>query len=273
MATPDSLDDLKAYYQKNNESSRMQRQQLEYLVTLQLLTYYLGQAPRTVLELGAGAGAYTVPMAAAGHHVTANDLVDPLLNANREAVRAAGLEKRVKFHAGDARTVAKGLAPASFDVVLAMGPLYHLIRADEREALVRDLKSSIKAGGLLITAHMTRMGYVKYVFQNSPALITASPNDLIEIWENGFHAQHPRSGGFRGYWTTPGEAKTLHETCGLKWKAIHSQDAGIGSMDSLFNALPDPEKTGWARLAFMLSGDANTWGDARHFLCVGEVQP
>ena len=140
----DSLDDIALYYQNNGEAFRFQRQQLEYLITLQLLVHYL-PSPCRVLELGAGAGAYTLELARAGHEVVASDLSEPLLKQNEQALKGVKSGK-VTFLPGEAREVMRGLKGQTFDLVLIMGPLYHLVRDDERRETLEVAKTLVKAG-------------------------------------------------------------------------------------------------------------------------------
>lgn len=264
----DSLDDIALYYQNNGEAFRFQRQQLEYLVTLQLLVHYL-PSPCRILELGAGAGAYTVELARAGHEVVANDLSETLLKQNEHAVKEIS-GANVTFLPGEARAALRGYRGKPFDAILVMGPLYHLIQEAERRETLEAVCQAVRPGGKILSAHMSRTGYIKYVFQNTPDLVLTNPTAVTEVWQNGFNAQHPRDGHFRGYWTTPQETKALVESAGLKFVQIHSQDAGTGGDDEVFNTMPMEQKLAWSNFLFRLSADPNTWGDARHFLCVSE---
>ncbi len=266
----DSLTDIVKYYENNGEAFRFQRQQLEYLVTLQLLAHYL-PPPLRVLELGAGAGAYTLELAKAGHRVVANDLCEVLLKQNEHEVKAAKLEAKVTFVPGDARAAAQSLEADSFDVVLAMGPLYHLVNEGERLGVLNAVKPLLKKTGKLITAHMTRTGFIKYVFEKSPELIATNPENIMSVWKDGFDPKHPRDGKFRGYWCSPEEAKNLHERAGFKWHGIHSQDPCVGSHDDHFNSFSMELKLSWSALLFRISADPSTWGDARHFLCISHA--
>ena len=264
----DSLDDIALYYQNNGEAFRFQRQQLEYLITLQLLVHYL-PSPCRVLELGAGAGAYTIELVQAGHDVVANDLSEPLLKQNEQTLKGVKGGK-VSFAPGEGRNVMQSLKGQTFDAVLIMGPLYHLIQESERRETLELAKTLLKKGGKILSAHMSRTGFIKYVFQKTPGLVLTNPQAVTEVWQNGFNAHHPRNGHFRGYWTTPLEAKQLVESAGLKFLQIHSQDAGTGGDDEVFNTLPMEQKLAWSTFLFRLSADPNTWGDARHFICVSE---
>lgn len=78
------------------------------------------EAPGQVLELYAGAGNLTVPMAARGLNVTAVEVNGPALADGRAAVRALG--RSARFLPGRVEDVVRSLDRQRFDVVVADPP-------------------------------------------------------------------------------------------------------------------------------------------------------
>lgn len=79
-----------------------------------------------VLDLCAGTGRITLPLAQAGHHVIALDIADAMLRESRRRNRAAGVEGEVDYILGDAEC--PPLADGAVDAVLCYGGLHHLPR-------------------------------------------------------------------------------------------------------------------------------------------------
>lgn len=269
-ALRERTDDILAYYRSNAEAGRFCRQQLEYLVTLQALVTHIPPGAR-VLEIGAGAGTYTRELALRGHSVVAYDFCPELIERNREEMRALGTPSKVEFIVADARDVGRVLADRKFDAVLVMGPLYHLERESEREGLLHQVRSLLAPGGTLITAHMSRVGFVGHVLLKTPSELATRGEGIAEVFRRGKMSQHPRSGQFRGYWSTIGEAKELHERKGFEVQRLVAQDPCLGSLDEHFNSFSVELKALWASFLFELSILPEALGACRHFLCVSRL--
>ena len=118
--------------------------------SLGLLMERLGlSGGESVLEIGCGTGAVTLPLAAAvGEHgrVVAVDISEPMLGAARQKVAERGLSN-VTLHSGDAQVFA--FEPAAFDLAISrMGVMFF---ADPAAAF-RNIKGALKPSGRLVFA-------------------------------------------------------------------------------------------------------------------------
>jgi 2-polyprenyl-3-methyl-5-hydroxy-6-metoxy-1,4-benzoquinol methylase len=124
---------------------------LELVRTQEIVTRVLPDRPLRILDVGGGPGVHARWLAQAGHEVT---VVDPVARhvASSAALGDEGLA--VTAQLGDARALPH--EDASFDVVLLMGPLYHLLERRDRVQAWREATRVVKPGGLVIGATINR---------------------------------------------------------------------------------------------------------------------
>jgi SAM-dependent methyltransferase len=127
-----TADAIASFYEDGREAERLTRGigRLEAVRTLELLTRHLPPPPAVVYDVGGATGYYALLLGERGYTV---HLLDPVLahvdRARQKAPRLASAQ------VGDARQLP--WADASADVVLLMGPMYHLCeRTDRVRALV-----------------------------------------------------------------------------------------------------------------------------------------
>ncbi|MFC5723226.1 class I SAM-dependent methyltransferase [Streptomyces gamaensis] len=119
---------------------------LELVRTQELLRRHLPPAPASILDVGGGPGVHARWLAADGYDV---HVVDPVPR-HIEAAQQAGCSAEL----GDARQLAT--PDHSYDVVLLLGPLYHLLDQEDRLQALAEARRAVKPGGLLAAAAISR---------------------------------------------------------------------------------------------------------------------
>lgn len=85
--------------------------------------------PLRIVELGAGSGRVTLPLAQSGHSITAIDVAERQLARLAARARVLGIEERLTVLAADMRELAELVAPGSCDLVVApFRALLHVTR-------------------------------------------------------------------------------------------------------------------------------------------------
>lgn len=109
-----------------------------------------------VLELGCGAGANLLPMAAAfpASHFIGIDLAQAPIEAARERMRTLGLDN-ITFECVDIG--AFEATPATFDYIIAHG-VYSWVPADVRRAILEICRASLAAHGIAYISYNTYPG-------------------------------------------------------------------------------------------------------------------
>ena len=147
---------IDAFYTSYDEASRLDWSyfQLERARTQELLERHLPPAPREILDVGGGPGAYALWLARKGYAV---HLVDPVaLHVTQAWERSLQQQPHAlaSVNVGDARQLEQPDHGA--DVVLMLGPLYHLTSRRDRLRALSEAKRVLRPGGLLFAAAISR---------------------------------------------------------------------------------------------------------------------
>ncbi|MGW0821980.1 class I SAM-dependent methyltransferase [Streptomyces sp. NPDC002845] len=119
---------------------------LELVRTRELLRRYLPPAPARVLDVGGEPGVHARWLVEDGYAV---HLVDPIPRHLKQAEQTGAT-----VELGDARRLTA--ADAAYDVVLLLGPLYHLTERADRDQALAEARRVVKPGGLMGVAGINR---------------------------------------------------------------------------------------------------------------------
>jgi ubiquinone/menaquinone biosynthesis C-methylase UbiE len=158
MAITLSLDiqeDMLQYYQATDENSRLLRieNELELLRTREILLRYLPDTPAEIIDVGGGPAVHSFWLAGLGY---ATHLVD-IVPKHIEQARQVNQEKGgvlASLAIGDARALP--FPDQGVEAVLLLGPLYHLVQEEDRQAALREALRVLRPGGVLISQAISR---------------------------------------------------------------------------------------------------------------------
>ncbi|MBQ9551134.1 MAG: class I SAM-dependent methyltransferase [Clostridia bacterium] len=145
------MDFVKEFYNHYDEDGRLLRKNRlpEYLLTMEYIEKYLFEGAK-ILEIGAGTGRYSIALAEMGYDVTAVELLPHHINIMKKKVRA---EHRVTIIEGNAVDLSF-LPDETFDLVLLLGPMYHLFSDADKHAALSEAIRVAKPGGVLYAAYI-----------------------------------------------------------------------------------------------------------------------
>jgi ubiquinone/menaquinone biosynthesis C-methylase UbiE len=149
------MGEVEEFYAVYDEDTRLTRDnvhRMEWIATTGVLAEHIRPGER-ILDVGAATGAYTLNFAHRGYAVTAVDLVERHVRKLAERAAAEGLPNVACLQA-DARDLS-AFDDGSFDVVLCMGPLYHLGEEADRSRCIGECLRVLAPGGLLAVAYVS----------------------------------------------------------------------------------------------------------------------
>ncbi len=150
-----SIQDAHNYYLKYDEEKRVKQDRahtVEYLFSMQTIEKYI--TPETdLIDIGCGTGNYSMALASKCHNVLATDLMDNLLKVLEEKIKKEGLSN-ISCLCANVLDIPQYINK-KYDVVLCMGPLYHLNNMETRQQCYRIMKQLAKPDGVIIFTYLT----------------------------------------------------------------------------------------------------------------------
>lgn len=269
---PPHLDpDIASYYTQAPEAVRLEQgpSQLEFVRTLELIERFSPPPPGVVLDVGGGPGAYAIRLAARGYHA---HLIDPVPGLVEEARRRSGTGTHplASCQIGDARDL--NWASEAADVILLLGPLYHLPAARERALALAEAFRVLRPGGLLFAAGISRFasafdGLVRDLFSD-PDFTGIVERDL----ETG---QHRNPTDRLDYFTTayfhrPEELRAEVAAAGFVVEGLYGLEGPGWMLQDFDRRWSDPRaRADLLRVARALETEPSLLGLSAHLLAVG----
>lgn len=146
---------IRAYYDHAPEESRLETgpSRLEEFRSRELIQRHAPKPPAVVLDIGGAAGAYAFWLAECGYDVRLLDAVPRLVDVARQRNEHAA-QRLTSCTVADARALPE--ADDSAEMVLLLGPLYHLVHERDRQAALAEAIRVLRPGGVLIAAGIAR---------------------------------------------------------------------------------------------------------------------
>ena len=213
--------EIVAHYEQGEEIQRLSSSlgQLEETRMRELIARHLPAVPAVVYDVGGGPGGYACWLAKQGYEV---HLVDPVPLHVEQASAASQAQPDhpiAELRVGDARHLDR--AEDSVDVVLMLGPLYHLTERNERIAALQESYRILRGGGIIFAVAISRYASTLHGMIDGnmdPDFIKIASRDLRE-------GQHRNPNEHPAYFTTaylhrPEEFKSEIEAVGFDLEGL-----------------------------------------------------
>ncbi len=252
-------------YREEDRLSTNNARRIEFLTTVRVLDEII-KDKKNILDCAAGTGIYSFYLADKGHNVTATDITPRHIDIIRNTLK----EKPYNINTAvlDATDMSM-FDDESFDVVLNMGPFYHLINEADREKCIKESLRVLKKGGLLITSYIPRFYVFQYVaLQDKNFLDDNFAKQLIQTGE--LHHNDEKCFWTDTYYSTYEEMQSLYKQNGLKVMDHFAQDGITPYFSEKVDKWNDEEFKTWCDYHFSICREKSILGASNHVIIVGE---
>jgi len=269
---------VKEYYDKNalEEWKRLfcdPYHNLEFLVTKHFLEMYL-PTRGLVLDAGGGPGRYTIELAHMGYELILFDLSTKCLEIAEKEIERAGVKSRVKKTVHGSITNLSEFENESFDAVLCLGALPHLISSGDRSVAVSELVRVARRDAPIFISVINSLGTYRNILQQFRYEI-ADPSHrdvfLQKVHREEWHRRLGITGFTDAYLFSPAELKELVERYSVRTLDIASCEGLSAHLQEETNTLYQDKNMWqfWLDLVIKTCNDPCILGSGEHLLYVG----
>ena len=256
----DDTELVQEVYRRYDEDSRLNKSKaarVEFLTTVRYIEKYLTPGAK-ILDVGAGAGEYSLYFARKGYQVSALELAD----ANIAAFRAKLTEQdAVNLVQGNALDLSR-YADDSFDVVLLFGPLYHLHEENDKRQCIEEAKRVCKPGGKIFFAFIS----------NDIVILTMQQAHADYLLEGAYDKETFKLDDFPFVFHTVERCRELLKDSGIRVCHEVASDGLSELLQDLINGMDEESYKQYLRYHFYICEKPECLGMSNHLLFVGEKE-
>jgi S-adenosylmethionine-dependent methyltransferase len=263
------MNPVEAHYDchAEREWERLERHRTEFAVTCRILADNLPSPPARILDIGGGPGRYAIHLIQQGYDVTLLDLSSNCLDLATEKATELGVYLPAPIK-GDARNLPNEYTGV-FDAALLLGPLYHLISAEDRTQAIQEARRILRPDGILFAGFITRFAPLRDIAMHSPQWILDFPDRYHQILNEGINPAHPTSTFPDSFFIHPDDVISLMEDGGFISLSLQGCESIVAGHEETVNALTGELWQAWVALNYRLGKDPSLFGAADHLLYVG----
>ena len=232
--------EVKEYYNENfiGEWDRLINpySAIEFKSNMYLIDKYFPKSGK-VCDIGAGPGRYSIELLKKGYNVTLFELSDNELRLAEEKIKDLGLkadalicENALNLHL---------LKSESYDAILLMGPMYHLLKAEDRGRVLKESYRILKKDGVAIIAYINSWGVLKAGVTE----FSEEFNDIQDVYNYlGTQSFTPGTSFTNLYMSTPSSALEEVKAAGFKVISYAGVEGFLAGIELRINQLAKENK-------------------------------
>ena len=255
------------YYQGYREEDRLttnNARRLEFVTTTRIFDELFDKKLK-ILDCAAGTGAYAFYLADRGHEVTATDITPRHIEVINETLQEKSYSMQTAvLDATDMST----FADDTFDVVLNMGPFYHLTEATQREKCISECLRVLKKGGLLVTAYIPRYYVFQYVAMSDSKYLNAKLAEQL-IQTGVLKHEDEMCFWTDTYYATKREMEQIYQEHDVEIVDHFAQDGLAPSFSGKVDMWNEQQFKTWCDYHYSICREETILGASNHVIVVG----
>ncbi len=255
----DEFERLEAIYDIFDESTRLDSKatKIEFITTVKYIERDLKPGMR-ILDLGAGTGRYSLYFAEKGYEVVA---VEPVKKHVQAMEKAKTDMMNLRVVHGDALEQLKSMESESFDIVLCLGPLYHMQKPADRVACIKE-----------VIRICSSQGRMYFAFINNDMVITTQTMlyDPSYMETGRYDKETFKVEDFPFVFDTVSGARELLEQSGVIIEKEIASDGMSELLSDKINQMNDETYEQWLRYHLYTCEKPEFLGASNHLLFIGK---
>lgn len=235
--------------------SRSQSKQVEFLTNTHFIQKYL-RSGAEILDVGAGAGEYSLHFARMGYHVCAVEPAEGNLRAFRKKLRPEDPVELVKGNALDLSLY----GDSRFDIVLLFGPLYHLREEKDRLRCIEEAKRVCKPEGIIFFAFIS----------NDMVFLTEFCKNERYFTEGEYDKETFKLHNLPFVFHTVDACRNLLQKAGIRIVGEVASDGASELLGARIDSLDEENYQRYLRYHFYICQKPELLGMSNHLLFIGE---
>ncbi len=248
---------LEDFYNHFNEDIRLQRRhgQVEFQTNMKYIHDILNEdRNKRILDIGAGTGAYSVFLDNEGYRVDAIELVPH----NIEILKSK--KSNVNIQQGNALDLSR-YESNTFDLVLLFGPMYHLLKEEEKLQALSEAKRVCKDDGyILVSYYMNDYAIITYGFLKQHILESIKDGSVDE----NYHVVSKEGDLYS--MVRIEDIDRFNEKVGLFRKKIIASDGASDYIRTPLNKLSDEEFSEYLKYHMSICERSDLLGASSHLM-------